>query len=402
MMKVENPLQPALALANNSPSNLSNNLYTEIQNPLQSQENPTDLDGYNTNPSSMKGTKVICSDCTTRASFSSFDDMTEPVIDDAAIEVAVTALHIADHRGHLAGHLQEMTDTISALELKSNQFAGNQLLNYEAERIAEEIDETIHQLQYQLDHCRRLLQGSEARMVSTTGENESSWLTDEKKQAMSDRLKLLKLTAVHLVEHVKEEHIDQELIREMHQHMREMDHHIDHFHDVIDTWSSKWRSIPLPEIELGSTLPLSLIIPVTLDCFVDGFMIGVSVALSQQAGYVLSGANCLEMGSLGMAYSNRISKCTGSSFVNRQLAIIVPPLIMFLSSGIGAALAGSAKHNPAIFVAFVAFGIYALLQLVCGELIIEAKETQKGDDVWWVQLSLFAGVFVVLMVHPVM
>ena len=103
----------------------------------------------------------------------------------------------------------------------------------------------------------------------------------------------------------------------------------------------------------------------TLDCFVDGFLIGVSSALSPTAGIVLGLANCLEMSFLGMAYSARITKCTGSTRLSRMLALYIPPLIMFFSSGFGAYLGDAARSIPSVFVAFVAFGVVALLALVC-------------------------------------
>lgn len=346
--------------------------------------------------------KVVCDDCTNIVEASSHgSDMA--VLEDDALELALHAIADPDHKDHLQGHLLEMTQVIGDMETKSRRFIEDTMTTSETEMLAEEVDQSIHQLQYQLDHCRRLLQGSEANMKNGMGSSAlATWMTEEKKVAMHDRLKLLRLTAVHLVEHIKEDNIDEELIHEMHQHMKEMDRHINHFHDIMDTYTSKWRSIPMPNIEYGATLPMSLVIPVTLDCFVDGFLIGVSVALSPKAGYVLSAANCLEMGSLGMAYSARIAKCTGSSFLNRQLAIYLPPILMLLSAGFGALLAGSAHSVPSVFVAFVAFGIYALIALVCGELIIEAKEAHADDEKWWITACLFFGMYLVLMLHPVL
>lgn len=344
--------------------------------------------------------KVVCGDCTNVLEASSHgSDIV--YLESDSLELALHAISDPEHKDHLQGHLLEMTEVIEDMEVKSKRFIENSLPIVETELLAEEVDEAVHKLQYQLDHCRRLLQGSEAksRHHFTTM---TSWLTEEKKVAMSDRLKLLRLTAVHLVDHIREDQIDEDLINEMEQHMKDMDRHIQHFHEAMDTWTSKWRHIPMPNIEYGATLPMSLVIPVTLDCFVDGFLIGVSVALSPKAGYVLSGANCLEMGSLGMAYSARIAKCTGSSFLNRQLAVYCPPILMLLSAGFGALLADSAHTVPSIFVAFVAFGVYALIALVCGELIIEAKEAHSEEEKWWINACLFLGVFMVLMVHPVL
>lgn len=57
---------------------------------------------------------------------------------------------------------------------------------------------------------------------------------------------------------------------------------------------------PLPDTEEGDTLPIGLVVPVTIDCFVDGFLIGVSVAVSRKAAFILAAANCMEMAFLGM------------------------------------------------------------------------------------------------------
>lgn len=59
-------------------------------------------------------------------------------------------------------------------------------------------------------------------------------------------------------------------------------------------------------------MPYGLVVPVALDCFTDGFLIGVAVALSFHAGVILGAANCLEMSFLGMAYAARLFKCTGN------------------------------------------------------------------------------------------
>lgn len=46
---------------------------------------------------------------------------------------------------------------------------------------------------------------------------------------------------------------------------------------------------------------------------------------------------------------------------------------MFLASGLGAFLAAASHSVPAVYVGFVAFGVVALLFLVCNELLIEAR-----------------------------
>jgi ZIP family zinc transporter len=111
-------------------------------------------------------------------------------------------------------------------------------------------------------------------------------------------------------------------------------------------------------------------------CFQDGFLIGVTCGVSPRAGLIIGLANCLEMGFLGMALSSRVSNCTGSPPLHRYLAILIPPLEMFLASGIGAAVGGATMDIPILYIALVAFGVVALLFLVCNELLIEAKEVQ--------------------------
>ena len=102
-----------------------------------------------------------------------------------------------------------------------------------------------------------------------------------------------------------------------------------------------------------------------------------------------------------MAYSLRLKKCTGSSFLYRMIALYGPPFLMFLAAGFGAFIAYEARDVPAVFVSFVGFGVVALLALVCMELLIEARESQGDDSVWWVQLALFAGVYLVIMLERV-
>ena len=57
---------------------------------------------------------------------------------------------------------------------------------------------------------------------------------------------------------------------------------------------------------------------------------------------------------------------------------------------------------PAVFVSFVAFGVVSLLALVCNELLIEAKEAQGEKEIIWVNLLIFAGIYLVLMLSRVL
>lgn len=57
---------------------------------------------------------------------------------------------------------------------------------------------------------------------------------------------------------------------------------------------------------------------------------------------------------------------------------------------------------PAVHVAFGAFGAVTLLALVCNELLIEAKEAQGDDHKWWINILIFAGIYLVLMMSRMM
>lgn len=207
----------------------------------------------------------------------------------------------------------------------------------------------------------------------------------------------------HLLEHIHEPILDKDVIREMRIHMDQMDKQISLFHESIETAASRWhRSLPKIETNEGDTIPMGLVMPVCLDAFVDGFLIGISSVISLKAGIVLSFANCLEMSFLGMAYSSRLKKCTGSSLLARSIALYTPPLVMFLASGIGAALGSAVETLPALFIAMVAFGAVALLFLVANELLIEARNAQGEDDHWYISIMVFVGVYLVLMLNHVL
>jgi zinc transporter ZupT len=223
-------------------------------------------------------------------------------------------------------------------------------------------------------------------------------MNEERAAVLRHRLRDLKSSAEHLVEHIQQPSIDPQALQEMHAHMAVMDRQIEHFHDSMETAASRWhRDRVMPVTHLGDTLPMSLVVPVVVDCFVDGFLIGVSVALSSNAGIILAAANCLEMAFLGMAYATRLNRCTGSSREARLCALYGPPLVMLLSAGLGSLLGGLSQAVPALFVGFVAFGVVALLFLVCNELLIEARNAQGEDERWWISVNTFIGVYVVLM-----
>jgi hypothetical protein len=75
--------------------------------------------------------------------------------EDEPVEFASLALAKPEHRSHIQHHLEEVLETISAMERKGNRLQEEHLSIQESETIAEEIDEATHILQYKIDHCRR-------------------------------------------------------------------------------------------------------------------------------------------------------------------------------------------------------------------------------------------------------
>lgn len=221
---------------------------------------------------------------------------------------------------------------------------------------------------------------------------------------MTLRLGNLNAITDHIIEHIQEDVVDKALIKELYDHMGEMETQITKFHssvcDIGNRWVRKGRSArSLPVVEEGDSIPVNLVIPVVIDCFVDGFLIGIAVSLAPKAGFVLCAANCLEMSILGMAYSGAVSKCTKSSELMRQLALYVPPLIMWLAAGLGAAVGAASYKTPSIFVAFVAFGIVNLVFLACVELIPEAKEINEKEEngKWYILAPVFFGLWLIIL-----
>jgi len=133
---------------------------------------------------------------------------------DESIKVSSKAFEQPDHRNHILEHMKEVSQQIIHMESESNRLLEDEKISpHEVEEIAERIDENIHGLQYKLDHCRRLLQGSEANI---SGELSKSWVTEERKVLMKQRLRNLKLTVDHVIDHINESQVDISLLKEIH------------------------------------------------------------------------------------------------------------------------------------------------------------------------------------------
>jgi zinc transporter ZupT len=335
--------------------------------------------------------------------------------DERAIVEASKAISDPNHRAHIREHIQELLDSVKELEEQSikitdgvsiadNQ-AKEQLSIKDADLIAEEMDKGIHNLQYLIDHCRRLIQGTEFEFHYDDHAAPTTFnrISEAKKDLMKRRIKILRISAEHVLEHIDEgDAITPSLLKEIYLHMNEMEKHLEFFHDSVEKAANRWTKLhKLPDTVVGDYLPAALIVPVILDCHIDGLLIGVTCSLKQEAGIILALANFVEMGFLGIAYSVRISKCTGSTMLARTVAIYGPPVFMYISALIGALLASATRDTEAVFVGFVAFGVVSYTYLT-HELVIEAHEAQGDEQKWYINMWLFIGLWLALIMEPIL
>lgn len=277
------------------------------------------------------------------------------------------------------------------------------------ESLCEGIDEDIHKLQYCIDHCRRLLQGS-----GLGGSHAAS--IDRSVRQLKPEGFMSKRRKVHLQRSISDlAGMSSELAnkiasssplslqnsRELLRVLLQMESCLEGVHNTVDRaflrFRFRWRRATVPYLPRGSPLPLSLIVPVLVDCFVDGFMIGIATSLSIHAGFILGIATSLEMGFLGAAFSIRVRKCTGSSLYTRYVAITTPPLLLFSACGIGSLAWAAASHSRVLLGLFLGFAISNLLQLSCVELLAEAcLHTHAASKV---AIAFAAGNWTVLMLE---
>lgn len=289
-----------------------------------------------------------------------------------------------------------------------------------AERLADSLDEDVHRLQYFVDHCRRLVEGPAAiAAVAAGGQPATELISVNRSKHLESGVKDM-LSSAELIldtfergspaessravrEHEDEHVVSPEALKIIYRQLRSMDRRLTSLHSTVDraTYRYKRRSLKMGPIPMkGSTIPLSLVVPVIVDCAVDGFLIGLSCALSDRAGLILALVTCFEMGALGVAFSLRIRKCSGNSQSLRRIIITVPPLLMLCMCFIGARSGSGASTHPVTMGVCVGFGVTALLQLACVELLGEAFRSEEVAGIG-AYASMFGGVWLVMLLDRV-
>ncbi|OQP58950.1 transporter [Niastella vici] len=142
---------------------------------------------------------------------------------------------------------------------------------------------------------------------------------------------------------------------------------------------------------IESKLPLSLLVGIGVDIFIDGLLLGIGFSAGTKEGMLLAIALSVELLSLGMATAIEL----GQNKLPKQKSITIIALlsiIFFTSAVLGATLLHNLSDSAMEVV--LSFGLSALLFLVTEELLIEAHEEKEAV---WHTAAFFTGFLVFLI-----
>lgn len=142
---------------------------------------------------------------------------------------------------------------------------------------------------------------------------------------------------------------------------------------------------------LKSKLPMSLLVAIAVDIFIDGLLLGVGFAAGNKEGMLLAIALSVELLSLGMATATELG---GNGLTQKRSITIIAILagVFFVSAVLGATLLHNLSDSAMEIV--LSFGLSALLFLVTEELLTEAHE--EKETVW--HTSAFFGGFLLFLI----
>jgi zinc transporter ZupT len=138
-------------------------------------------------------------------------------------------------------------------------------------------------------------------------------------------------------------------------------------------------------------VPWRLAIPIFVDSWMDGLLIGVVLLVSHHAAGIMALATTFEMGFLGISFGALLKPCGWKKW---PVALLAPT--MLVSGGIaGVCVADTLNSNPAFFGGVIAFGSSAIF-IVTKELLQQAYENiGKGDR--HLSILVFVGFFSVII-----
>jgi len=245
------------------------------------------------------------------------------------------------------------------------------------------VDRHVHEILHHLEDARRFLRGEQKLMPS------------EQVQLLKERLAAL-LSQVEenagqiATEGISPADIDLKITK-LQQALKPL---LSKKRGVFRRWDVSKPSPLIPKSP-QEKIPWGQWVAVMIDAFVDGFLIGLAYIAEPHAGLVMAGATCIEMGFLGLTFAARSRQVTQR--LCKFLALVLsPPVALCFGGFVGASVADSVTAFPEVFVGFIAFSIVALLFLVTQELLIEAFENTNSEELWYVNIWLFIGIFIVL------
>jgi len=170
--------------------------------------------------------------------------------------------------------------------------------------------------------------------------------------------------------------------------------------DTNDTTFRRWRMPPRVDQALITddvALPYSLICAVAIDASIDGFLSGIAYSADPKTGFVIAGATCIENGFLGLTFSATIGNATRNPMVHAAI-VVVPPMVMSAAGALAGSVGPELESFELGFIAFLSFAIVALLWIVTQELLLQAHENAANQSVWFINIWLFIGVLLSLVV----
>lgn len=136
-------------------------------------------------------------------------------------------------------------------------------------------------------------------------------------------------------------------------------------------------------------VPLTLMVAVSIDFLLGGFLLGVGFAAGRRIGILLALAEAAEQLSVGLALATEMTR---AGVARGRVVAIVSALgmLVFISAGFGATVLGGLTGGAMEIV--LSFGLAALLYLVTEELLREAHEeraTTIGTGIFFLGSSRF-------------
>lgn len=154
---------------------------------------------------------------------------------------------------------------------------------------------------------------------------------------------------------------------------------------ILKIGTSNLESKPLD----GASFPLAMLIGVSVDVLLDGFLIGIGFAAGAKEGLLLAIAITLELLSLGIIVSIELSEMIRSRL--KLLSIISGISSLIVVGAIFGSLILS-KASDVVVETVLSFGLAALLFLVTEELLVEAHkqpETTASTMAFFLGFLLF-------------